>query len=196
MGSQRVGHDWMTFTSLLFKTVIWFNLSAKHSSGPKNTEKQETCSWEVLVKTFTEFSVTEENKSLLVPGRSRTHLLLCIQLWVEFRPHTHLEGKSRLFRSDAHSHSPWFRAFLELYISFGSRYLSSLIVFPTPFQATFFNHGHIFSFSSINISNMSQSTHPVSLVHSHNAFPSFSLPFYKQVPRLSQFLLSQLVHSY
>ena len=181
----------MTFTSLHFKTVIQFNLNAKHLSEPKNTEKQETCSWEVSVKTFIEFSATEENKSLLVPGGSRTHLLPCIQLWVEFRLHTHLEGKSQPFRCDAHSHSPWFRAFLQLYTSFRSRYLSSLIVFPTPFQATLFNYRHIFSFSSVNISNMNEGTCPVLLVHSYNAFPSFSLRFYKQVPRLSQFLLSQ-----
>lgn len=145
-------------------------------------EKQETCSWEVSVKTFTEFSVTEENKSLLVPGGSRTHLLPCIQLWVEFRLHTHLEGKSQPFRCDAHSHSPWFRAFLELYTSFRSRYLSSLIVFPTPFQATLFNHGHIFSFSSVNISNMNESTCPVLLVHFTMLFPASVFPFISKCP--------------
>lgn len=58
---------------------------------------------EVSVKTFIEFSVTEENKSLLVPGGSRTHLLPCIQLWVEFRLHTHLEGSPNC--SDA-MHTP------------------------------------------------------------------------------------------
>lgn len=59
----QVGLSYCLFSHFSrIKRVIWFNIGAKHLHGPKNRDKQETCSKKVSVKMFTEFSVTGENK--------------------------------------------------------------------------------------------------------------------------------------